>query len=48
MANNNIQLPGDWLKHLASEFEKPYMIKLKAKLLEDKKTWEKRFTRLAH
>ena len=41
MANKN-QLPSDWLKHLASEFEKPYMIKLKAKILEEK-TWKKIF-----
>ena len=47
MANSKIQLPSDWLKHLASEFEKPYMIKLKAKILEEKKTWKKIFL-LAH
>tara|TARA_B100000614_G_scaffold136555_1_gene121549 strand:- start:421 stop:1083 length:663 start_codon:yes stop_codon:yes gene_type:complete len=37
MKKDKIQLPDDWLEHLAPEFEKPYMIKLKAKLLEDKK-----------
>ena len=41
MANNNIQLPEDWLEHLSPEFEKPYMVKLKAKLLEDKKNGKK-------
>lgn len=43
MANSKIQLPSDWLKHLASEFEKPYMIKLKAKILEEKKLGKKIF-----
>ena len=43
MENSKIQLPGDWLKHLASEFEKPYMIKLKAKILEEKKLGKKIF-----
>ena len=37
MKRDRIQLPDDWLEHLAPEFEKPYMVKLKAKLLEDKK-----------
>ena len=37
MKRDKIQLPDDWLEHLAPEFEKPYMVKLKAKLLEDKK-----------
>ena len=43
MANSKIKLPSDWLKHLASEFEKPYMIKLKAKILEEKKLGKKIF-----
>ena len=38
MKRDKIQLPDDWLEHLAPEFGKPYMLKLKAKLLEDKKT----------
>ena len=37
MSEKKIQIPQDWLKHLEPEFEKPYMLKLKAKLLEDKK-----------
>ena len=41
MVSSKIQLPNDWLKHLAPEFEKPHMIKLKAKLLEDKKIGKK-------
>ena len=41
MVSSKIQLPDEWLKHLALEFEKPYMIKLKAKLLEDKKIGKK-------
>ena len=43
MSNSKIKLPSDWLKHLASEFEKPYMIKLKAKILEEKKLGKKIF-----
>ena len=34
---NKIQLPDDWLEHLAPEFEKSYMQDLKKRLLQDKK-----------
>lgn len=30
---NQIKLPEDWLEHLASEFDKEYMLKLKEKLM---------------
>ena len=38
MEKSTIQLPDTWLKHLKEEFNKDYMIKLKSKLLELKKS----------
>ncbi len=37
MENKTIQLPESWLKHLKDEFNKPYMVNLKAKLQNLKK-----------
>jgi uracil-DNA glycosylase len=37
MENKTIQLPESWLKHLEDEFNKPYMVNLKAKLQNLKK-----------
>ena len=41
--STKVLLPDDWLKHLGSEFEKPYMKDLKARLLADKKAGKKVF-----
>ena len=38
MVSNSIQLPQSWLKHLEEEFSKPYMLSLKKKLIECKKS----------
>ena len=39
--STKVLLPDDWLEHLGSEFEKPYMKDLKARLLADKKAGKK-------
>ena len=39
--STKVLLPDDWLKHLGSEFEKPYMKDLKARLLADKQSGKK-------
>jgi len=38
MVSNSIQLPQSWLRHLEEEFSKPYMLSLKKKLIECKKS----------
>ena len=39
--STKVLLPDDWLEHLGSEFEKPYMKDLKARLIADKKAGKK-------